>query len=430
MAREINLVPDIKHEMIKTIKLRNIIFFICIIVAAVSVGATFIFGAIAGGQQLALNSKKSTIENLSSKLNSFSDLNDYLTIKDQLGNISQLTDNKQVLSRTFNILSAMIPTGADTITISELRIDFSEGDPVLSLEAQANAGTEPFIDYNVLDAFKKSMGYLRYDYGQYVDKEGNGIPVYCMIETGEDGAVFKDKDKGIYAYWTIDGEGCDPTAQPSSEESTEEESSDNSDNNSNNSNSNKSKPSDKYNTEEYNGEKVVRIWRTPQYSDWYKEEEKSGEPYMSLDGQISNVPHFQSQCIKYTGNKIQDSASPRWVEENKECLLVSNGIDGIEVTDSSNGRGSDEQLVLRFSSTIMINPEVYKFTNHHMLAIAPSGRQNVTDSYVQVQAMFSKRAEDCAEGDTDCLSNSNQGGNSATNNNGNKNNNGGNNGQN
>lgn len=420
MAREINLVPDIKDEMIKTIKLRNIIFFICIIVAAASVGATFIFGVIAGGQQLALNGKKGTIDNLSSKLNSFSDLNDYLTIKDQLGNVSQLTNNKQVLSRTFNILSAIIPTGADTITISELRIDFSEGDPVLSLEAQANAGAEPFIDYNVLDAFKKSMQYMRYDFGQYVDRDGKEIPAYCMVETGDDGAIFKDKEKGIYAYWTIDGEGCDPSSQASDEESSGEEDSNNSNKN------NDKKPSDKYNTEDYKGEKVVRIWRTPQYSDWYKEEEKSGEPYMSLDGQISNVPHFQSQCIKYSGNKIQDSSSPRWVEENNDCLLVTNGIDGIEVTDSSNGRGADDQLVLRFSSNIMINPEVYKFTNYHMLAIAPSGRQNVTDSYVQVQAMFSQRAEDCAEGDTDCLSNSNQGSN--TNNNDNKNNNGGNNG--
>ena len=31
MAREINLVPDIKDEMIKTLKMRNLIFFICII---------------------------------------------------------------------------------------------------------------------------------------------------------------------------------------------------------------------------------------------------------------------------------------------------------------------------------------------------------------------------------------------------------------
>ncbi|MDO5451462.1 MAG: hypothetical protein Q4F56_00010, partial [Candidatus Saccharibacteria bacterium] len=211
MAREINLVPDIKDEMIKTLKLRNFIFFLCIAVAAVSVGATLLVGLIMGGQQLAIDSKKGTIENLSSKLNSYSDLNDFLTIKSQLDDISVLTDNKKVLSRTFNVLSAMLPTGADTITISELNVDLSNEEPTFTFDAQANAGTEPFIDYNVLDAFKKSMDYLRYDYGNYIDKNGNIIPAYCMIESGSDGAIFNDPNKGIYAFWTINGDGCNPS---------------------------------------------------------------------------------------------------------------------------------------------------------------------------------------------------------------------------
>ena len=64
MAREINLVPDIKDEMIKALKMRNYIFFACIVVIAASVGVTLIFGLIAGGQQLARDSKKTTIDNL------------------------------------------------------------------------------------------------------------------------------------------------------------------------------------------------------------------------------------------------------------------------------------------------------------------------------------------------------------------------------
>ena len=109
MAREVNLVPDIKDEMIKALKLRNFIFFICAVVAAASIGITILVALIAGGQKLALDSKKNTIDTLSSKLNSFSDLNDFLTYKDQLGNIASLTRNKQVMSRTFDVLSAIIP---------------------------------------------------------------------------------------------------------------------------------------------------------------------------------------------------------------------------------------------------------------------------------------------------------------------------------
>lgn len=396
MAREINLVPDVKDEMIKALKLRNLIFFICIVVASASVGVTLLFGMILGGQQLALEGKKTMLTTLSDKLNSYSDLGDFLTIKDQLGNLSSISDNKQVLSRTFNILSAMVPTGADTITISELTVNLSEENPIYTFDAQANAGREPFIDYNVLDSFKKSMQYLRYDFGSYVDKDGNTIPAYCIIETGSDGAIFRDPTNGIYAFWTIDGEGCNP-AKPASTQDDD---------------ATIVPYSDNYSRETYEGQTVVRIWRTPQFSSWYKETLQTGQPTMTIDGAISNVPHFESQCIKYSGDTSRSSSNPKWIETNESCLLVPAGTEGINITESSNGRGASDELVLRFSASITLSPEVYKFSNTHVLAIAPAGRYNVTDSYVQIQAMFGERAADCEEGDTACSSNkTNEGGN-------------------
>lgn len=391
--REINLVPDIKNEMIRALKLRNLIFFICIVVAAASVGVTVFFGAIAGGQQLAIDGKKSAIKTLESKLDSYSDLNDFLTIRDQLSNISEITSNKKVLSRTFNILSALLPTGADTIKISEMNVNLAATDPTLIFEAQANAGRPPYIDYNVLDSFKKSMKYMHYDYGNYVDKEGAIIPAYCMIETNSQGTFFTEEAseaESIYAYWTIEGEGCNPSARTIEE--LEDEEAENIQSNS-------------YEMESYEGQPVVRIWRTPQYNSWYKENPVEGEPYMSLDGEISNVPHFESSCIKYQG-EVGDDGTVKWTSSNSEsCRLVPDDDEGIIISESSNGRDASEDLVLRFSATITLAPEVYDFNNTHMLALPPSGRYNVTDSYVQVQAMFSKRAKDCAKDDTACKTN-------------------------
>ena len=396
MAREINLVPDIKNEMIKALKLRNFIFLLCIIVAAASVGVTVVTGLIMGGQQLALTSKQNTINNLTNKLNSYSDLGDFLTIKDQLGSIAKLTSNKKVLSRTFGILSALIPTGADTIKISELSVNLDADSPTFTFDAQANAGKEPFIDYNVLDAFKKSMQYMRYDYGNYVDKNGTTIPAYCIIENGTDGSMFNDASKGLYAYWTIHAEGCDVSKQETSSEDSSEET---------------AKATSTYEEEDYEGQKVVRIWRTPQFSDWYKLQQAEGQPYMSLDGEITNVPHFASSCITYKGDASNNSANPKWTETNDSCELVPNSdpnssnSTGIRIADSSNGRGQNEELVLRFSAIIALNPAVYNFNNHHMIALAPPGRRNVTDSYNQIQSMFAERAKDCREDDIECKTN-------------------------
>ena len=397
-GREINLVPDVKNEMIKALKLRNFTFFLCIVVSSISLALTLVFASIAGGQQAIADGKKNTITNLSAKINSYSDLSDYLTIKDQLANLNSISSNKKLLSRTFSVLSALIPTGADTIKISELNINLANGEPAISFDAQADSGTPPYIDYNVLDSFKKSMQYMRYDYGTYVDKEGAEIPAYCIIENGSDGATFSDPERGYYAYWLIKGTGCNPSYEPKLDKDGNEV-------------YNEADVLKGYTTEEYEGNQVVRIWRTPQYNDWYKEIEKDGQPYMSIVGEIANVPHFESECISYFGIENENTKEITWSSENNDCLLVPDGTNGIIISDSSNGRGSSDELVLRFSASIILAPEVYNYNNHHMMAIAPSGRYNVTDSYVQIQSMFSERATDCAPGDTACNNTTNGGNN-------------------
>ncbi len=245
MAREINLVPDVKGEMIKALKLRNLIYFCCIVVVAASIGVSLFFFSILSGQKAVIEGKTQTLDMMSQKINSYSDLSDFLTIKDQLGNLSTITENKRLVSRVFGVLSAIIPTGSDTITISEMSINLEEGEPTISIEAQANAGKAPYIDYRVLDAFQKSMQYMRYDYGNYVDKEGDPIPAYCMIENGSDGASFMDSSKGRYAFWTIEAEGCAPASYDEDDKDS------------------KTPVTSGYETEDYLGEKVVRIWRAP-----------------------------------------------------------------------------------------------------------------------------------------------------------------------
>lgn len=436
MAREINLVPDIKNDMNRTLKLRNLIFFISIVVGIFSVVIIAVLGSIAGGQQLAVDSKKETLSKLSTKIDDYDDLNYFLTIRDQMNNISDLTNNRKVLSRTFNILTALLPKGDDYIKISELGVKLDGEAPTFQFDAQADAVSEPFIDYNVLDSFKKSMQFMKYDYGRYVDKQGTEIPAYCIIENGQDGATLKDDKDQIYAYWTIGQEGCNPNQTefiPAvDEEATDEElesaefegeseeevenqmngdDQENSDEESSDKNSSSSSKKKKYSADALEAEayypeykdqpiNVVRIWRTPQYNEWYK----NGN--INLQGEITDVPHFNSECITYAGETTDQKNQLKWTEKiSDDCNLVPGGESGINISDSSNGRGAGDALVLRFTATITLNPAVYNFNNFHMIAIPPSGRRNVTDSYVQVQSMFGEPARDCDAEDTACTSN-------------------------
>ena len=435
-TKEINLVPDIKEEMIKALKLRNLTFFLCIVVASVSLGLGAIFASIAGGQQAAVDGKKDMINNLSSKITEYSDLTEYLTIRDQLGNLSLISDNKKLLSRTFNIISVLFPHGvADSISISEINVDLNSDSPTFTFDAQANAGNPPYIDYNVLESFKKSMPYLHYDYGKYVDKEGKEIPSYCIIENAEDGSILYDGSrKSYYAYWLITGEDCSPLSDedddgdedetnvfsdfegdytPSHEELLE---------------SIKKRPKlakkvagYEADITDYSRNLVVKIWRTPQYNEWYKQNPKGGEPYMDLDGKIENVAHFESSCLTYQGTlpetTITDPSAivkPIWDydyidDDSCKLITINDEEPGIRISDSSNGRNSEDDLVLRFSAVITLNPEVYNFKNKHVIALGPKGRTNVTDSYVQIQSIFGERARDCAANDTACNNKKNKG---------------------
>lgn len=426
MAKEINLVPDVKNEFIKTLKFRNFVFFLCIIIASSSVVVILIFLSIAGGQQGFITAKQNTLKSLEQKIGDYSDLSEFLTIRDQLGNIAKITESKVMMSRTFNVLSAIIPSpnASDRISISELAVDLSGEAPTFTFDAQADAGPESDIDYKVLDSFKKSMAYMRYDYGEYVDKKGNIIPAYCMIESDQEGATLKDADKGYYAYWLIEGEGCNPAATDAEDTEEVEETKDveefEDDKEENEESTESTEKTEEqpapeptleelskkfgYTVEKWNGQNVVKIWRTPQFADWYKENEK--ESYMELDGTIKGIPHFDSSCIKYSGEK-KESDNITWSITNDTCKLVPDsdeeGNGGIKINDSSNGRDSEEKLVLRFSAIIAFAPEVFNFDNHHMLALSPAGRRNVTDSYAQIQSMFVERATDCQKDDIVCI---------------------------
>lgn len=371
---EINLVPDIKAEMIHAQKMRNLLYFVCFVVAAASVGAVLFLVAIKTGQDIRMSSQDNSLKLMSEKIEEYDGLSEVLTVQDQLNKLNLISSRKKVLSRVFNILNTLRPTGNDRIMLSSLEVDLDNSS--LSFEAQAYAGEEPRINYRVLEAFQKSIPLMRYDYGRYVNKDGFNIPTRCIIEA-ENGNTLTEKGNSIlegssmYALWTKGVQGCDPSRDDS--EKTDVSSDD----------STMSSEEDTTETAVDNTE-TEKIWRTPQ-KDWID------DGYMTSDGAISNVPHFVSSCIVYRG--VDTNGSLKWTSENN-CELAPGGIQIGQSTDAIETGGD---RVLRFSAVISLNEEVFKFANKHMLAIAPAGKTNVTDSYIQIGGMFTERAKECGE---------------------------------
>lgn len=403
---EINLVPQVKSEMIKAQKVRNMVLFVCILVSSIAVGGVVVLFGVKSGQDIAMSSQDTRLETMSGKLNAYNELNSLVTIQGQLQNINEIIDQKTVLSRVFGALGVMLPQGADSVALSELGVNLETN--VIRMEGQADAHSDPLIDYRVLEAFKKGVALTKYDYGRYVDAEGAQIPTHCIVETDNEGNAYRTGDS-YYAWWDLTIEGCEASqrggttvegAQYYYSSTAEVE---------------KGTPEGGVKTEtvcDENGENCterpvedgdgivplrVKVWRTPQFTKWYEAQR------MSLDGSISGIEHFDSQCYSYFGNANGGTGGTiRWTSTN-ECMLAP---DGLEITESSNGRDESNNLVLKFAGNTTLAEEFFSFKNKHMMAIGPMG-QNVTDSYIQIGSMFAQEATECAPDDTECLNNSN-----------------------
>lgn len=203
---EINLVPAVKTQLIKAQKIRNRVLFSCIVISCAALGVVLVLFSIKSGQDIAMSSQDKRLENLSEKINSYSELDGLLTIQNQLARQSEIIDNRQIISRAFGALGVMLPQGGDQVTLSELRVNLDTD--LITMEGQTDAKVAPLIDYRVLEAFKKSVGLTKYDYGRYVDADGHEIPTQCIKESDAEGNAFRDGDH-YYAWWDLTIPGCE-----------------------------------------------------------------------------------------------------------------------------------------------------------------------------------------------------------------------------
>lgn len=439
---EINLVPEVKAQMIKAQRMRNLVLFICIVVSSVALGAVVILFGVKSGQDIVMYNQDKNLARLSEKMNSYSELDDLLTIQAQLLHINEIIDQKTVLSRVFGALGVMLPSNEDVVKLSELRVNLESN--TISMEGQADAKVSPLIDYRVLESFKKSVALTKYDYGRYVDADGEVIPTQCIREADAEGNAYRIGDS-YYAWWELTTPGCEGALRGLTIESSEAKyhytssayvqegevgkeppselycdntgkckSDDPLENNPNDpmagidypgnqesqNNENNEDGEGSENTGNNSSVRVplrVMIWRTPQFNRWYT------DGLMQSNGSISGIEHFESECYVYKGTPLDGAM--RWTSTN-DCMFAPNGLTNI---DSANGRDESDNLVLRFSANLKVAEEFFMYQNKHMIAIGPMG-QNVTDSYVQIGGMFTQSATPCEADDTECLSNKNNSG--------------------
>lgn len=147
---EINLVPDVKQELLKAQRIRTAVISVTIIVGIVSVGIVVLLAFYLFGVQTVRNNiADGQIAASMAKLNEVDDLSNTLTIQNQLSKLTDMHRNKNIDSRFFEILTAINPPKPNDIVVSAAKIDADT--KTITIEGQASNG------YEAADLFKKTI---------------------------------------------------------------------------------------------------------------------------------------------------------------------------------------------------------------------------------------------------------------------------------
>lgn len=120
---EINLIPDVKRELLKAQRARSLVISGAIVTSIAAVGVVVMLSIFLFGVQFARGaSLDSQITSKGDELSKVENLSEVLTIQSQLEAISALNSDKIMSSRLFSIISAVTPTGEDGVEFSQINL--------------------------------------------------------------------------------------------------------------------------------------------------------------------------------------------------------------------------------------------------------------------------------------------------------------------
>lgn len=175
---EVNLIPDVKQELLKARRVRNAVVSISIVVALAAAGLVVLLALYVFGGQWAQNAYFDTrIKDEQKKVEAVEGASDLLTIQSQLNVLPSVHNEKLITSRLFSILSAANPSEPNNINISKVTLSSEES--TITIEGQAANG------YKALETFQKTIQATNIEFLREGESEVVSSPLTDEITTGE-----------------------------------------------------------------------------------------------------------------------------------------------------------------------------------------------------------------------------------------------------
>ncbi len=157
---QFNLLPDVKLEYLKAQRRRGRVISICVLISIIAAGI-FLFMLLTVNivQKKQLSDANKSINEAKAKLSSIKNLDQVVTVQNQLQTLVGLHQNKHLSSRIFSYLPAITPT---SVNISGISLDFGAGTMSIEGTADSQKTVNTFIDtlkfttYTIGDSSSKS----------------------------------------------------------------------------------------------------------------------------------------------------------------------------------------------------------------------------------------------------------------------------------
>lgn len=146
---EINLLPNVKRELLKTRAMRNRVISISFLVGGVSIAAVVVLALVLGSQIAGEAVQNGVIKDRNDKLMAVEDLNKVVTIQNQLTKINEQHSRKKINSRIFDVVTAVNPVAPNNVSFSDIKVN--PGSKTITLEGSAVNG------YSALETLKKTI---------------------------------------------------------------------------------------------------------------------------------------------------------------------------------------------------------------------------------------------------------------------------------
>ena len=146
---EINLLPNVKRELLKTRAMRNRVISISFLVGGASIAAVVVLALILGSQIAAEAVQSGVIKDRNDKLMAVEDLNKVVTIQHQLTKINEQHSGKKINSRIFDVVTAVNPVAPNNVSFSDIKVNPES--KTITLEGSAING------YSALETLKKTI---------------------------------------------------------------------------------------------------------------------------------------------------------------------------------------------------------------------------------------------------------------------------------